>query len=151
MSRSRYESLDEGWCPKVKVVPIVCIGFSLRFSIVEERSYLQVPSVTGHVTMTSTLRVAFYGMYHELEIINGSKTPNKYIQEQLTRVSVGHLRHCFDYLRRALMCTADTNLEYVNPETDATIGWGYPRMYRDFESVKKFAGTWKNSSDAGIM
>ena len=32
----------------------MCIGFSLGFSIVEERSYLQVPSVTGHVTMTST-------------------------------------------------------------------------------------------------
>ena len=29
-------------------------GFSLRFFIVEERSYLQVPCVRGHVTMTST-------------------------------------------------------------------------------------------------
>ena len=90
-------------------------------------------------------------MYHELEIIKGSRTPDAYIQEQLAGVSVGHLRHCFDYLRRALMCAADTNLEYVNPETDATTGWGYPRMCRDFESVKEFAEIWKNSTDTGIM
>ncbi|KAM3068723.1 hypothetical protein ACMFMG_010900 [Clarireedia jacksonii] len=96
------------------------------------------------------LRVAFYGMYHELEIMNGT-LPNAYIQAQTARVSVGHLRHCFDYLRRALICAADTNLEYVNPDTDATTGWGYPRMCRDFESVKIFAETWKNSTDTGIM
>ena len=43
-----------GMVPRAKGGSYCACGYSLRFSIVEERSYLQVPSVRGHVTMTST-------------------------------------------------------------------------------------------------
>jgi len=89
-------------------------------------------------------------MKHELDVINGSAIADPYIQQQAARVNVDHLQHCFDYLRRALMCAADTNLEHINPETDATTGWGSERFCRDFQSVKDFATRWRNSTDTGI-
>ena len=54
MSRSRYESLRrDGALGKGGAYCVY--WFQSRVPIVEERSYLQVPSVTGHVTMTSTM------------------------------------------------------------------------------------------------
>ena len=96
------------------------------------------------------IRVSYYNMLHELEIYNESAAPNLYLEELGSHLSVSHLRHCFDYLRRVLMCAADTNLEAVNPETDSITGWGSLRQCRDFEGVVDWASQWKNSSSGGI-
>ena len=61
-----------------------------------------------------------------------------------------HMRHCFDYLRRALMCAADTNLEAVSPAHHVTTGWGSPRVCRDYGGVLAWAERWRNSDDEGI-
>lgn len=67
------------------------------------------------------------------------------------RTDMVHMRHCFDYLRHALMCAADTNLEAVSEKTHVTTGWGSKRMCRDYEAVKEWAEQWRNSSDTGIL
>ena len=54
-----------------------------------------------------------------------------------------HIRHCFDYLRHALMCFSDTNLEPVNWELRGVTGWGSERMCRDYGAVKGFAERWR--------
>lgn len=88
-------------------------------------------------------------MLHKLEVIDGG-TSDLYLEKQGAKVNIGHLRHCFDYLRRALMCAADTNLETINPETDATTGWGSERVCRDYDSVMKWAELYANSTAVGI-
>lgn len=88
-------------------------------------------------------------MLHKLEVADGGPS-DPYLEAQGVRVNIGHLQHCFDYLRRALMCAADTNLEVINPETDATTGWGSQRVCRDYDSVMKWAESWANSTAAGI-
>ncbi|KAF2748551.1 hypothetical protein M011DRAFT_352940 [Sporormia fimetaria CBS 119925] len=50
-----------------------------------------------------------------------------------------HIEHCFDYIRQALMCHADTNLEYNDPVTKVTTGWGTERVCRDFDAVIRWA------------
>jgi len=91
-------------------------------------------------------------MKQELDVMKDSSViTDTYIQAQAARVDVRHLQHCFDYLRRVLMCAADTNLEHINHELDATTGWGSERSCRDFQSVKDVAETWRNSSDKGIF
>lgn len=50
-----------------------------------------------------------------------------------------HLRHCFDYLRQALMCAADTNLEPVDFELGGVTGWRFDKTCRNFEEVKEWA------------
>lgn len=56
-----------------------------------------------------------------------------------------HVRHCFDYLRQSLMCSADTNLELVDKDLKGVTGWGFERTCRDYDSVKAWAEeNWSN-------
>lgn len=57
-----------------------------------------------------------------------------------------HTVHCLDYLRQALQCHADTNLEYrVVSGTGTGTGFtGYSEhKCRDFERVFRFAEEWR--------
>ncbi|PYI04755.1 hypothetical protein BO78DRAFT_347040 [Aspergillus sclerotiicarbonarius CBS 121057] len=56
-----------------------------------------------------------------------------------------HVRHCFDYLRQSLMCSADTNLEPVTKDLKGVTGWGFSRTCRNLDSVKSWAEeNWSN-------
>lgn len=67
------------------------------------------------------------------------------------RIESDHIRHCFDYLRRSVMCAADTNLEVVSRENHTTNGWGQEKICRDYKSVVEYAELWANSTDTGIV
>ena len=62
-----------------------------------------------------------------------------------------HLRHCFDYLRQALQCATDTNLEPVDFELGGINGWGVSRVCRDYESAKRWAEKWRASDRKHIL
>ncbi|KAK0621568.1 hypothetical protein B0T17DRAFT_617998 [Bombardia bombarda] len=68
-----------------------------------------------------------------------------------TRIAPFHVRHCFDYIRQALMCAADTNLEVVDEETHLTNGWGQPKQCRDYDGILEFAERYRDSNDTGIV
>jgi hypothetical protein len=63
-----------------------------------------------------------------------------------------HIQHCFDYLRQALMCAADSNLEDVTTKDGgaSTLGWGSKRVCRDYEALKQWSETWRAADVAGI-
>ncbi|MCJ1326892.1 hypothetical protein MMC10_003558 [Thelotrema lepadinum] len=67
------------------------------------------------------------------------------------RIAPHHVRHCFDYLRRAIICAADTNLEWVNGTEHASDGWWSPRTCRDWGQVFAWTGRWRESDDVGIV
>ena len=85
--------------------------------------------------------------------LNTSSTepPLEYDEETGARIAMPHVRHCFDYLRRGLMCSVDTNLEVLDHETHQTNGWGQPKICRDYDGVFNFAERYANSSDTGII
>ncbi|PQE29900.1 Tat pathway signal sequence protein [Rutstroemia sp. NJR-2017a WRK4] len=115
------------------------------------RGFVHHPKVAPYKnSIAHGIRVSYYNMLHQLEVLDGGSA-DEYLEQSGAHATVGHLRHCFDYLRRALMCAADTNLEVVNPDTSSTTGWGYERKCRDYESVMKWAALWANSTDAGIV
>ncbi len=64
-----------------------------------------------------------------------------------------HTVHCLDYIRQALQCHADTNLEYRVSGTGDAAFTGYSvHECRDFDRVFRFAEKWrvydgKNSSE----
>ncbi|KAI0867572.1 hypothetical protein GGS24DRAFT_515175 [Hypoxylon argillaceum] len=68
-----------------------------------------------------------------------------------TRIAPFHIRHCFDYLRQAIMCAADTNFEVLDRDTHLTNGWGQPKLCRDYEQIFAWAEQFANSSDTGIV
>ncbi len=108
------------------------------------------PIKTSLIWIQHGIRVAYYTTLHQLESANGSVVPDTYLEELSERTDNVHMRHCFDYLRHALMCAADTNLETVDPETRVTTGWNSERQCRDYASVLAWAEQWRNSSDTGI-
>lgn len=67
------------------------------------------------------------------------------------RIDQHHIRHCFDYLRQAIVCAADTNLEVVDRVTHVTNGWGQEKICRDWDAVVRYAERWANTSDTGIV
>jgi hypothetical protein len=67
------------------------------------------------------------------------------------RIDTNHIRHCFDYLRQAIICAADTNLEVVDHVKHTTNGWGQEKQCRDWDSVVRYAKLWANSTDTGIV
>ncbi|KAK2598907.1 hypothetical protein QQS21_005649 [Conoideocrella luteorostrata] len=68
-----------------------------------------------------------------------------------TRIAPSHVRHCFDYIRQALICAADTNLEVLDRDTHLTNGWGQPKQCRSYADVFSWAEKYANSSDTGIL
>jgi hypothetical protein len=60
-----------------------------------------------------------------------------------------HIHHCFDYLRQAIICAADTNLEVLD-ENHKTNGFGQKKMCRSYEKVFAWAEKYANSTDTGI-
>lgn len=87
----------------------------------------------------------------EAEVAKGGQRPDSFLKDTGTRMAEGHIRHCFDYIRQALMCGADTNLEVLDRETRATSGWGQNRQCRDYYEVVEWAEKWANSTETGIL
>ncbi|KAF1837659.1 hypothetical protein BDW02DRAFT_490899 [Decorospora gaudefroyi] len=89
---------------------------------------------------------------------------NLYLEAKLQsepHAHAGHINHCFDYIRQALMCAADTNLEEVSFEEvdngrggkDQVLGaqgWGARRVCRPFWGVWGWAVRWGEGGE-GII
>ncbi|KAJ4372904.1 hypothetical protein N0V83_003195 [Neocucurbitaria cava] len=84
---------------------------------------------------------------------------NAYLEDQIKHpehahgLATGHVKHCFDYLRQALMCAADTNLEDTSIEDgeEGAPGWGSKRVCRDFDAVKEWSAKWRAGDGVGIV
>ncbi|KAI2614926.1 hypothetical protein GGR54DRAFT_324394 [Hypoxylon sp. NC1633] len=53
-----------------------------------------------------------------------------------------HVRHCIDYIRQALMCHADTNLEPIEEDVGGATGWASEHKCRDFARLRDWVGQW---------
>ncbi|ESZ93632.1 hypothetical protein SBOR_5981 [Sclerotinia borealis F-4128] len=116
------------------------------------RGFIYRPEIAPIVKSVSHgLRTSYYDLHYQIARAAGAP-PDPYLEQKSahTHIETAHQKHCFDYLRRAIMCAADTNLEYVDPVTDDTTGWGSERVCRSFEDVKGWAEKWANGTGEGI-
>jgi hypothetical protein len=90
-----------------------------------------------------------------LHKLQGKHSPvNNYMENMSANMHLYHLDHCFEYLRQALMCAADSNLEdlVVDEKGEATApGWGTKRVCRDFEKLSRWSTKWRASEDETIL
>jgi hypothetical protein len=85
--------------------------------------------------------------------------PNAFLDEQLSlpayadSLKDNHIKHCLDYLRQALLCAADSNLEdtFIVNGTSATTGMGSTRICRNFDALKSWSEKWRSSDSGGIV
>ena len=102
---------------------------------------------------------------HDRPSLDNKFTPNPFLEASLANPETGshhlnphHVAHCFDYLRQALMCAADSNLEDVvvmddesGTPVEGAPGWGTKRVCRDFEGLRAWSEKWRAGEGNGIM
>ncbi|KAF2205678.1 hypothetical protein GQ43DRAFT_459753 [Delitschia confertaspora ATCC 74209] len=77
--------------------------------------------------------------------------------EILDEVHNHHIAHCFDYLRQALMCNADTTVEWAKVQSNGdrrqVDGWGIPhKTCKDWNSVLGWMEKYKAPAEySGIL
>ena len=68
--------------------------------------------------------------------------------------SAAHVKHCFDYLRQALMCAADMTLEPLRPPQKGKIlgvhGWGVEHTCRHWDEVRMWTEERRATGQSGI-
>lgn len=94
--------------------------------------------------------VAYYEALESAPVMHLDDVPD-FENTTATRIAPFHIRHCYDYIRQALLCAADTNLEVLDHETHLTNGWGQPKTCRDYTQIFAWAELYANSSDTGIV
>lgn len=52
-----------------------------------------------------------------------------------TSTDLGHVNHCYDYIRQSMLCSGDTTLEGRGHKAWSTEGWGATHICRDFEQL----------------
>ncbi|KAK7952801.1 uncharacterized protein PG986_008529 [Apiospora aurea] len=70
----------------------------------------------------------------------------------LDEVNAGHLAHCWDYLRQAIMCAGDTTLEWLHapPDNIGSTGWGYQHTCKDYGALFTFAERYRSTDKKEI-
>ena len=56
-----------------------------------------------------------------------------------------HVSHCIEYLRQAILCSADTSLEGENGPEATSTGWGQKHLCTDYDALTRWAddhGAW---------
>lgn len=60
------------------------------------------------------------------------------MEPQSMHLSAAHGRHCLDYLRQAIMCQADSNVEPVDDESLSVVANGVEHKCMDYKALKKW-------------
>ncbi|KAF2865105.1 hypothetical protein BDV95DRAFT_612893 [Massariosphaeria phaeospora] len=114
-------------------------------------------SVFHQLHCLNMLRQAYYGGEDEPGAPEGGVSPlsgDFYHHPSENRNGMhagGHAKHCFDYLRQALLCVADSTLEERSDKTSGVKGVGTTRQCRDFEALKAWTENHRYSDEDGIV
>ncbi|OOO05259.1 Protein of unknown function DUF3328 [Aspergillus oryzae] len=85
---------------------------------------------------------AMISVFHQLHCIYMTREGYYAAREgNLDQVYAAHLMHCWDYLRQAIMCHADTTLEWIPapPNDKGSTGWGVEHTCGDFDAIARWA------------
>lgn len=141
--------------------------FSREPNPISEAAWGSLPPIGGafikHPDYPKEMNVA---MYHQLHCLHGLRIAyylelaknNETLAGMMEDVKskwgdhdAAHTIHCFDYLKNALLCAADTNLEPINEETGHVDAWGTTRMCRDRNVLDDWAYKWRSGDRTGIV
>jgi hypothetical protein len=112
----------------------------------------------SHNTTSSSVR-SRTDESHVLQNFIEPFVPNTFLEQRITSPTYAdslksrHMSHCFDYLRQALMCAADSNLEdtITLNGTSGTTGMGSTRVCRSFDALKNWSEKWRSTDSDGVV
>ncbi|KAG5993764.1 hypothetical protein E4U52_001681 [Claviceps spartinae] len=109
--------------------------------IVTVRNTTTLPALP-RLDQSMTAQNAMVSVYHQMHCLyRARKGYFVAAAGNASDVELGHLSHCWDYLRQSIMCSADTTLEWMGstPDEDGTTGWGYQHKCRDWSAIFSWA------------
>ncbi|CZR59239.1 uncharacterized protein PAC_09131 [Phialocephala subalpina] len=124
------------------------------------RGFIQVPVENPLAGGGSVIDSQYYciSMFHQLHCIASLKAAfDSMMNKSHTGDGhpLGHLNHCFDYLRQATMCAGDMTLEPAVEYTDigrkGVEGWNVEHRCRNFQAMKDFAEGHRYLNSTGIL
>ncbi|KAI1108591.1 hypothetical protein F5Y14DRAFT_73982 [Nemania sp. NC0429] len=102
-----------------------------------------VPLGQGTVRLSDSSQVYVLSVMHQLHCLwSIHQGFYRALHAEPTEVNLQdfpHIRHCFDYIRQALMCSADATLEPVDPVLGGVTGWNGTHVCSDFRTVAAWA------------
>lgn len=118
------------------------------------RGFVNVSVPITHHNGTKSLQshVFCISMFHQLHCIASLKAAFESRSSNHTKEH-GHLGHCFDYLRQAVMCAGDMTLEpaFDVDGTKGVNGWNVVHQCRDYERMTVFAEEHRYANSSGIL
>ena len=116
-------------------------------------NYGQLPD-QPQLNQSLTEQHAIVAMFHQLHCLYAIREGYFGLRDgNPDKVPVGHLGHCWDYIRQSIMCNGDTTLEWVAPPPDDTkgsTGWGYQHQCKDFGAIYSWAEENRWMTSTGI-
>ncbi|KAK2827870.1 hypothetical protein FQN49_007256 [Arthroderma sp. PD_2] len=111
-------------------------------------TFTQVPTEESEEAW-NTLMPAYHVALDQNQATKEGRPPDPFLS-QTALITPSHVGHCVDYLRQALMCAADTNLEALDKNNHSD-GWAMVRTCRDFDKVYAWSIDWANTTEAGLI
>ena len=117
---------------------------SERYGIYDAEDWHSLlPPKHGYVALGPNHREFGVSMYHQLHCLNTLRIASIH-----NNTEFGHISHCLDYLRQAILCQADTTLEEsevdVRPDgvlDSGATGLGVTHICRDWTQIRRFVET----------
>ncbi|EGD95848.1 hypothetical protein TESG_03312 [Trichophyton tonsurans CBS 112818] len=111
--------------------------------------YTSLVAVFHELHCLHTIWIAYHILLDRNQAAKEGRPPDPFLG-QTTLVSPSHMGHCADYLRQAIMCAADTNLEQIDKNGNSD-GWNMIRTCRDFDGVHSWSSSWANTTERGVI
>jgi len=92
-------------------------------------------------------------MFHQIHCLEMMQKEMAFLAFAESKMAVPqHIKHCFDYLRQAIMCAGDLSLENGTLVNGSIIphvgGWGAQHQCRDWQTVFDFTASHRPPSDS---
>lgn len=119
-----------------------------RFSLIDDKAWAALfPPNKGFVRLGPNGRPFGTALYHQLHCVNGIRFDYTVARDGLVtdrevlKSKMGHINHCFQFLRQSIMCKADTTLIPLDRYNGSVILNGFggpPHRCRDWEQLRSY-------------
>jgi len=97
-----------------------------------------------------SFKLSYESRVNEINKLVHPELVNPYLDTIDANIHYDHVQHCFENVRQALVCHADSNLEDLEKD-GATTGWGFKRMCRDFDGLFEWSEKWRTSDEDDLL
>jgi len=116
-----------------------------RFSLTDDNAWAAMLATNeGFVRLGPNGLPFATALYHQLHCMNGIRFSHTIARdglvtnEEILKAKLGHMNHCFQFLRQSIMCKADTTLIPLNGSIALSGFDRQPHRCRDWTQIRQY-------------